>query len=526
MSRSALALPSVAVLLIASAAVARAADAPADRDAAALAATIDKLIAEHWKAKNVTPAPAADDAQFLRRVTLDLNGRIPAIVSSASDRPISARDFIENPDPDKRAKLVRMLLADERYPAHFAAVWRDRLFPRNADPQRGFFPAQVDPPLRKFVKENAPYDRLVRDLVLARGDLAGQFFYQAAENKPEVLAGNTARLFLGVKIECAQCHNHPFAKWTKEQFWEFTAFFNAAAPGVGGRKGVKMVVQIPDAAKNAKPHFLDGKEPNLAPGQDPREALVDWMTSAENPYFARAAINHLWEYFFGVGFIEPLDEETDDNPPSHPELLDELSKQFIAHKYDLKYMIEAIVLSKTYQLSSRETDPSQADPRLFGRARVRGLSPEQLYDSLAVATHSPSEADQGAASELFQPFNPQGVLAPRYAFLARFPNQDRRIETQTSILQALYFMNGKVVTEATSREYNKNLDAIVKNQSGKLERRIEQVFLIVLSRKPRPEERDRFVGYVEKGGPSEDGAKALADVFWVLLNTAEFATNH
>jgi hypothetical protein len=535
MRGSALMIWATAALMCAPGGAARAAEAAesqADRDAAALAATIDKYVAAKWKEKGAQPTDAADDGEFLRRVTLDLNGRIPAI--SNAPTILGSRDFIEMPYPDKRAKLVRALLDSDLYATHFADVWQHELVPGGSDPFRGFNPYQTAPWLRKQFKENVGYDKIARAIVTgSQADPGVQQFLQVNEYKPEKVASRTARLFLGVKVECAQCHNHPFAKWTRQQFWDYAAFF-AMLPGGQGvrpRKGGVPVAAapgeliIPGTDKKATPHFLDGKAPDVKAGDDPRVALADWMTSPDNPYFARAAVNHTWEYFFGAGLVEPLDEETDDNPPSHPELLDEMAKAFVAHNYDLKWLMQSIMLSKTYQLSSRRTHPSQDDPRLFARARVRGLGPEQLYDSLAVATNHP--ADQAAD---YNPNNPPFGFGPqqtaRLEFLGRFPNQDKRVETQTSILQALYFMNGKVVTDATSRKTNENLNVLINDTSGSVSRRVEQIFLIVLSRKPRPEERERYVAYIEKGGPDGDRAKAFTDVFWVLLNSGEFAANH
>jgi hypothetical protein len=485
-------------------------------DAAALAATIDEQVAARWKEKGVEPAAPADDAEFLRRAYLDLNGRIPDI--------LTARDFLDNPDPQKREKLIDRLLASDRYAAHFAAVWRARLFPQSTNFQLGFAPYQAEPWLRKQLQDNTPYDRMVRGVVMGGADPVGQAFYQAAEFKAEEVASRTARLFLGVKVGCAQCHDHPFDKWKRQQFWDFAAFFAPSTQQFGGVPGGgRGELKIPGTDKAVRPRFLDGVEPKLTPGQDPRPALLDWMTAADNPYFARATVNHTWEYFFGVGLVEPPDEESADNPPSHPELLDELARRFAAHGYDLKYLIRGIVLSKPYQLSSRRPHPGPDDPRLFGRARVRGLSPEQLYDCLALATGNGADDPANPAPPNF---NPGAAASPRLQFLARFPEQDRPVEAQTSALQALYFMNGKVTADACNPEHNKNLRVLADAQSVPVPRRVEQLFLIVLSRKPRPEERERFVAYVEKGGPDGDQRHALADVFWALLNSAEFATNH
>jgi hypothetical protein len=224
----------------------------------------------------------------------------------------------------------------------------------------------------------------------------------------------------------------------------------------------------------------------------------------------------------GTGLVEPLDEESADNPASHPELLDLMARQFAANDYDLKYLIEAITRSAAYARTSKQTHPGQSDGRLFARMRTRGLTPEQLFDSLALATGGadtePSAPVYGAA-----PFNP---ATPRADFLRRFPNQDRRSEQQTSILQALYLMNGTIVTDAVSLEKNENLRIIAQATSVRTPRRVEQLFLIALSRKPTAAESARLSRYVDRGGPTKDPARALCDVFWALLNSSEFCTNH
>jgi hypothetical protein len=496
------------------------------RDAQAVAAKIDALIAARWKEKNAVPAAPADDAEFVRRAYLDLTGRIPDI--------LEARDFLDNPAKDKRAQLVSRLLDSERYPVHFANVWRALLLP-DGDNQNlvGFRPG-IEAWLRNELKNNTPYDKMVREIVTGgsggrAGNLAG--FYQANNFLPENLAASTARLFLGVKIECAQCHNHPFARWTRTQFWEQAAFFAGTQPrGIRPRPGLELPVaklreiKIPGTDKTVKARFLDGTAPRWADGVDPRETLADWMTRADNPYFARAAANRMWEYFLGTGLVDPVDEGGPDNPPSHPEVLDELAKQFAAHKFDLKFLARTIMATRAYQLTSRASHPSQADARLFARMKVRGLSPEQLYDSLALATGNADDEQPGVNPG--RGFGRPGPLGPRAEFLRRFPNQDKRTEQQTSILQALYLMNGKLVADATSLEHNKNLAIIAEARSVRTPRRVEQLYLITLSRKPRPAELARLVRYVDRGGPSGDTGKALCDVFWALLNSSEFCVNH
>jgi hypothetical protein len=506
-------------------------------DAQQLAARIDQLIAARWTAAGVKPAPEADDAEFLRRVYLDLAGRIP--------RVLEARDFLDDTTPDKRHRLVDRLLDDPdyayQYVNHFTAVWRALLLAQTNNQQVQFFLPRFEAWLRDRVRSNTPYDVLVRELLTAPVSFAarnpGQFakerepsalaFYQANDLKPENLAASTTRLFLGVKLECAQCHDHPQDHWTRKQFWEYAAFFSGLRADSTGdfitairEDPENRSLRIPGSERVVRAHFLDGTEPNWETQTATRVALAQWITDAANPYFARAAVNRLWAHFFGVGLIEPIDDLSDKNPPSHPELLDELARQFVAHRFDIKFLLRAVAHSRTYALSSRRTDAGQDDPRLVARMAVKGLSPEQFFDSLAEATGFWEEVRPTPR------LDGQPVNTPRAMFLAKFANQEKRTEWQTSILQALALMNGKFIDDATSVEHSKTLAAIVDAPFLTTPQRIETLHLATLSRRPRAEELERLVAYVKSGGPAGNEKDALADVFWALLNSGEFILNH
>jgi hypothetical protein len=335
---------------------------------------------------------------------------------------------------------------------------------------------------------------------------------------------------MGVKIECAQCHNHPFAKWTRQQFWETAAFFAGLSRDGNNFFGNfremtdRREMSIPGTDRVVQANFLDGTEPRWKYKVGPRVTFADWLTSRENPFFARAAANRLWAHFFGAGIVEPVDDLGNEDPepshqPSHPGLLDELAKQFAAHDFDVKFLVRAITMSKAYQLTSAQSDPSQDDLRLLARMPVKGMTAEQLFDSVSAATG------------YREPPGPQGpfIIAgntPRTDFLTKFASQDKRTETTTSILQALALMNGRLVADATNVERSITLagvaDAPFLDTAGK----VETLYLATLSRQPRPAERDRFVKYIDGGGPEKDKKKALADVFWALLNSSEFILNH
>jgi hypothetical protein len=494
-------LAAVVAALVVGAVPARGEDGPAtDADARALAARIDQLVGARWKANKVKPAAAADDAVFLRRAYLDLTGRIPP----ATD----ARDFLDDSSPDKRAQLVERLLGSEEHARHLAAVWR-RLLLADAGPLNFGINGSLQAWLEKQARGNTRYDRLAREVLTAAPDSALRDFFQANEFKPENLAGSAARIFLGVRLECAQCHNHPFARYTRKQFWEFAAFFSRVGPPGRPESSGKPELTIPGTKKVVQASLFTGKTLPLKPGADPRVALADWVTGADNPYFARTAVNRLWAHLLGVGLIDPPDELGEPGEPSHPELLDELVKQLVGSGFDVRFLIRAITLSKTYQLSSLVSHPSENDRRLFARRALRGLTAEQLYDSISQATGTPENA-----------------FGSRGEFVARFNNPERPVDASLTIPQALHLMNSKAMARATSPEGNRLLKALAEAKGMTTAERVEELYLIVLSRRPRAEESARLVKYVDGGGPRRNCTRALADVLWSLLNSPEFTLNH
>jgi hypothetical protein len=514
---------------------------PAPLDEKALAGRIDLQIGAGLSAANAEQAPRADDAEFVRRLYLDLAGRIPSVAE--------VRTFLDDKTPDKRERLAARLLESPRYVTHFTHVWRALLLPEaTTNFQVRFQVPGFEGWLRKQVAKNAPYDIMVRDILAMpigpnpnpqarfmnnNGD-SPVAFYMAKEVKAENLAAATARMFLGFRLECAQCHNHPFANWKREQFWGFAAFFaglqrqgNAEFATPSREVADKRELTIPGTERVVQATFPDGKEPKWKFKQTGREALAEWVTAADNPYFARAAANRLWAYFFGTGIVDPVDEMVGtEHQASHPELLDELAKQFVLHKFDLKYMIRAITTSQTYQRSSLRTHASQDDPRRFARMPLRGLSPEQLFDSIAEAT---GYRDANGRQPNF--FNDGSARAQ---FLTLFANQaEKSTEVTTSILQALSLMNGQVTSTATNLEQSVTLAAVIDAPFMDTVERVETLFMATLSRRPTSKELNRMVAFADGGGaagdklaPDKRYAKALADVFWALLNSGEFMLNH
>jgi hypothetical protein len=513
--------------------------------AAKLAGEIDRQLARRWVEAKVEPAPRSSDAEFLRRVYLDLAGRIPSVAET--------RSFLADVQADRRQRLIERLLASPRYAVHFAAVYRTLLIPEAGNNflvrfQQGNF----EDWLKQRLASNAGYDDLARRILTAKIDPGAGFgglgfggepsplaFYSAKEYKPENLAAGAARVFLGVRVECAQCHNHPFADWKREQFWSFAAFFSGIESQQAGDVIVpkqdvtdKKELTVPGTQTVVQARFLDGSQPKLGKSVATRGVLADWLVSGSNPYFARAAVNRTWAYFFGTGLVEPVDEMIGSGTTSsHPDLLNLLAREFAAHHFDLKYLIRAVTLSEAYQRTSAGTDQGQGAPALFARMPLRGLTPEQLFDSLALATgiRDGLDAKEGLLESL------TGKPSLRAQMLTKFANTSERATlAQTSILQALTLMNGKLVADATSLERSETLAALLDAPFLDTADRIETLYLAALSRPPTARERDRMLAFVNESmrAAKDDRERttayghAVADVFWALLNSSEFSLNH
>jgi hypothetical protein len=515
----------------------------ASEEVKALAGKIDRVLAAGWAETKVEPATLASDAEFLRRVYLDIAGRIPSVAET--------RAFLADQQSDRRARLVDQLLAGSGYLNHTANLWRALLLPEAGNnfqvriQQNGF-----ENWLKKQAAKNTGYDQLARELLTAPvgnnsgfplagiiGDSGPLTFYLAKEFKPENLASSTARVFLGIGVGCAECHNHPFAKWKREEFWGFAAFFSGITSQrqmdflLPGREDTsKRQATIPGTDKVVEARFLDGTEPTWKPNAGARPTLADWLTAPSNPYFARAAVNRSWAYYFGTGLIEPIDEMVGANSSSpHSEVLDLLAREFVEHKFDQKFLIRVITATKAYQLTSAGKNKSDEERALFTRMPLRGLSAEQLFDSVAMAT---GYRDSGGSDDLISGIT-GGNRSARSEFLTKFAPSERATESQSSILQALSLMNGKVVAKATSLEHSETLAAVADAPFLTTAERIETLYLATLSRKPTPKELERTEQFTQdavkgKAGDAQSAAasNALADVFWALLNCPEFILNH
>lgn len=494
-----------------------------------LSTLIDERIEARLSAEQVEPAAIADDAEYFRRVWLHLAGTIP---------PVSeVRRFLADDSPDKRDRIVDELLSRPSFVRQFITFWRRAWLPE-ADTDvlvQARVPA-LENWLRQQLLAERRYDELVRDLLTVpipktaaagagrmndteNGPLA---FFLAKEAKPENLAASASRAFLGVRLDCAQCHDHPFDNWKRDQFWSFAAFFAGLERGDNDQPSQAGLLHeitdrhdlpIPDTDRIVGAAYLDGTEPKWK-SRGGRQLLADWITAPKNPYFAKAAVNRLWGHLFGIGIIDPVDDFSPANAASHPELLEELAKAFIAQEYDVKFLLRAIIGSQAYQRTSRQPR-NETSLQLFAHMPVQGLSPEQLVRSLApiVGTEIPNATP-----------NPQFAFVPPDEISTIFTRPgESPTQRQTTILQALTLMNGRATATALDVENGSLLAAVIDFPAMTVAERIETLYLATLSRPPRVEESSRLERYV---AAAAEARAAYGDILWALLNSTEFGCNH
>ena len=457
----------------------------------------------------------------MRRVCLDLTGTLP--------RVSRVREFLADESVDKRARLIDELLASPRFAAHLATTWRRIILPRGLEAEQVNSAVALERWLRTRIMERDRYDNIVADVLVATGSSRGgpAAFYSSADLKPEELAASTSRVFLGMQIQCAQCHDHPFDNWSQEDFWGFAAFFARVRRLEQGQAqaNLRLVdldsgeVVLPETETIIAPKYPAGQTANPADGGTRRRQLAIWMASRDNPYFARAAVNRMWALLFGRGLIDPVDDLGEFNPPSHPELLDELEAFFVESGFDLAALLRVLANTKAYQLSSAAPQGDAAPPELFARMAVKPLSAEQLYDSIAaISGRASAVPNAGMAAE--------PLLDPsRRAFLTKIASSNGASVADIGVPQALVLMNGAESATATNSAQGGLLQAIEAPLFSDRER-VEILCLATLSRPPHPHEYDALLAHVVEGAASGKRHEALGDVLWALMNSSEFALNH
>ena len=487
---------------------------------------IDGLVHRKLQKLKILPSEICDDATFIRRVFLDVLGVLPP--------PEKTQQFVASPDPKKREQLVDELLARDEFVEMWVMRWAELLKIRSNDETNVSYKATLlyYDWLKDRVARNVPMNEIVRELLAS----AGGTFENPATNYFQVetdamkVAENTAQVFVGMRLQCAQCHNHPFDRWTMDDYYGWTAFFSQVGrkPGEDQRETVIFnrgggETPNPVTKKPVAPKFLGGATPDLK-GRDRRLVLADWLASSDNPYFARNMANLTWAHFFGVGIIDPVDDVRVSNPPSNPQLLDALAAKLVEYKYDTKRLVRDICLSRTYQLSSVTNDTNAGDERNFSHASVRRIRAEVLLDCISQVTE---------AKEKYRGL-PLGARAVHIAdgrtanyFLKTFGRATREtvcsceVKMEPNLSQALHLLNGRTVTEKV--QTGGVVKRLLKEKKSP-EQIVEELYLRCFARKPTTGESSKLLAAVnEKDANKED---VLNDVFWALLNSKEFIFNH
>jgi hypothetical protein len=494
---------------------------------------VDRHIDQKLRLLRMPPSDLAGDSEFLRRAWLDICGSVPA--------PEEAARFLSAPaTPEERQKrreeLIDRLLERPEYASFFALKWGDILRNRRQGQggrMRGTFAFHGW--IRDSFLENKPFDKFTREILTASGEMrinpAVAWYREVVA--PTVRADDVAQVFLGTRIQCAQCHHHPFEKWSQADYYGMVAFFSrlgqktptglAQEPVVYTRRDGE--TRHPRTGEVVAPRPLDGPVMPAAPGEDPRLGLARWMTSPGNAFFARAAANRMWAHFFGRGIVEPLDDMRATNPPSHPELLEELARDFEASGYDLKHLIRAICRSHTYQLSSIPNSYNQKDRNGFSRYPTKRLQAEVLHDAIHFLTRAPMTfgglPPQTRAIDLpDESFN--STFLELFGKPKRVSSCECERVSEASLGQSLHLLNSSEVMDTISVKGGR-VEALGGDARPDLEK-VRELYLIAFARPPDKEESAIALGYLNT--PGREKPKAYEDLVWALINTKEFQFNH
>jgi hypothetical protein len=491
---------------------------------------IDELVFRKLRRLNIVPSDLSSDSDFLRRVYLDVLGIVP------TEGEMEA--FLSSKAPDKRQKLVDKLLERPEYADVWANKFDDML-------RVGFNDSgvkggrQYHEFILDFLRTNRPYNDFARELLTSGGSHfwngPANFYFIAINVPPEDLAVHVSQTMLGVRLECARCHNHPFEKWTMDDFYGFASFFKrVATKEVYSNDEDAIVIKDKGELRHPKtkqlvfPKLLDGPVLHESPDEDIRERLADWITSAQNPWFARALVNRIWKAYMERGIVEPVDDFRITNPPSNPELLDALAKDFCDHNFDFKHMVRTVLKSRTYQLSSATNVTNQADNRNYSHYYVKRLSAEQMIDSIVQVTGVP-EKFPGNPPEARAMTIP--VRAPTY-FLKTFGRIDDRMQicernNQPDMAQAMHMISGDTI-QRKIRSERSDLASWLADPALSNRQIINHIFRRAFARDPEPEEISRTLDLIASAGgdPSTTRREVFEDMVWAVLNSSEFVFNH
>ena len=486
---------------------------------------VDEYVFAKLKKLRIPPAVTCDDSTFIRRVYLDIIGQLPT--------PEEAQSFMADTAPDKRNQLIDKLLQRPEFADVWAMKWADVLKVQqvaNILDRKGV--NRYNDWIRNAITTNVPVDQMVRQILTAEG---GNFTNPATnfyvlDTDPLLMAENVAQVFFGIKLQCAQCHNHPFERWTMDDYYSFAAFFGQVGRKASSDPRETVIFnrasgEVPNLRNGAQmaPKFLGGDTPDCN-GKDRRAVLAEWLTAKDNPWFAKNVANRVWQQFYGKGIVDPPDDVRVSNPPSNPQLLDELGKRLVEYEYDLRKLVRDITTSYTYQLSTQPREPGITDSRNFAMAQVRRMGAETMLDAISRVTES----------QVKFPGLPLGASASQVAegnsgvyFLSVFGRPSRASvctcerKDNPTLAQSLHLINGDTIDTAVKKPGGR-LDKLLA-ASTPPDQIIHQLYMAAFARTPSPEEFEKINAYVTAAA---DQRAALEDTFWSLLNSKEFMFNH
>ncbi|HXG10754.1 MAG TPA: DUF1549 domain-containing protein [Gemmataceae bacterium] len=499
---------------------------------------VDEFTQKKWRELGLVPSERCTDEQFIRRVSLDITGTLPT--------PAQVRAFVADPDPKKRDRLVDALLETPEYAYYFANKWADilRVKRRNQpDRARGTFAFHAW--IRDAIAADKPYDQFAREILTATGDESVHpptVWYRELQN-PEQFVDDTAQVFLGLRLACAQCHHHPYEKWSQDDYWGLAAFFgrlgrkNVLLPGASNQQQVqRQVIYVRSSGavtnkRTGQPAVLkplDAEPMQVGPDEDPRQRLTEWLVDGKNPFFARAVANRYWAHFFGRGLVDPLDDMRVTNPPSNPELLDALARDLVEHGYSLKHLIGVICKSRTYQLSSLPNEFNKHDKQNYARFYPRRLSAEVLLDAVGQVTDSPT-AFNGLPQDRYAP--KRAIMLPDESFASYFLDvfgRPQRISAcecervnEANLAQALHLLNSEEIQAKLTRSGGR-AEALAKDPRPDAEK-VEELFLWALAHPPTPAQMEVALAHISKHAANKKAA--YENILWALINTKEFVFN-
>ncbi len=502
---------------------------------------VDTHTSKKWRDLGLVPSDIAGDEAFLRRAHLDLTGSLPT--------PTQVVEFAANKDPKKREALIDQLVETPEYAYYFANKWADILRVKRGregnSPQRAQGTFAFHNWIRDAVASDKPYDEFVRDILSATGEESRNpptVWYKDLQ-QPEQFVDDTAQVFLGLRIACANCHHHPYEKWSQDDYWGLAAFFGRVGKkqipvaGSQNQANTQIVYSRPDGSvtnkRTSKPAAikpLDGAPMDIERGDDPRQKLVDWMADPANPFFAKAVANRYWAHFFGRGIVDPLDDMRVTNPPSNPALLDSLAKTLVDNKFSLKSLVKTICKSRTYQLSAVPNEFNKHDKQAYARYYPKRMGAEVLLDAVCQVTDSPTQFS-GLPTDKFAP--KRAIMLPDEAFNSYFLDvfgRPQRISacecervSEANLAQALHLLNSDEIQQKLSRA-NGRADALtnVKDKRTDAEK-VEELFLWAFARKPTDDDMKAALTHIQKHKAQKK--VAYENIIWALLNTKEFVFN-